>query len=244
MTECECPNICNKVDLPTEDISKKITEVKEFVINEFIHGGHLLAIGAVTIVLTTMILVNTIMRWELVPIVYLLLLCVYNYDHYREMNIDSLNNLNRTSHLKKYCNYLPLIITFYGAMYFSLLIFFGNLESIIFGTILMILGLLYTGGVKKITSKIIGFKNFYTSFSLSLLIIFTAVFCSYSINLLLLIFFVFLFLRFIVNTSFCDIKDMDADKKQNLLTLPLFFGKNNFLIFLHILNMSNSRFIE
>ena len=36
---------------------------------------------------------------------------------------------------------------------------------------------------------------------------------------------------------FCDIKDIDTDKKQKLLTLPLFFGKNRFLIFLHILNI-------
>jgi 1,4-dihydroxy-2-naphthoate octaprenyltransferase len=43
-------------------------------------------------------------------------------------------------------------------------------------------------------------------------------------------------LRLFVNTNFFDIKDIDSDRKEGLLTLPIILSKENFLIFLHIAN--------
>ena len=173
-------------------------------------------------------------RWEFLLIAYLCTQCVYTFNHYKELEIDSSDNLDRTNHLKKYKKLLPLIITAYGLGFFVMLFYFGNYFSLIFGGLLLLLGLLFTKLFKKITSKIIGFKTFYATFSLSLLIIFTAFYCSYSINLILFNLFVLFSLRFMVSSSFSDIKDTNIDKKRNLITLPIYFGRRRFLFFLHI----------
>jgi len=237
MTECECPNIYNKVDLPTEDISKKIADVKKFICNEFIYGGHWLSLGGSAFILSILLMLELSIKWELILIVYLLLQIVYNYDHYRCLEEDSKSNSNRTNHLKKYQKFFPIILVIYGSLFFGLLYTFGNTISLIFGTFLLALGFLYTIFCKKLTAKIIGFKNFYTSFSVSLLVIFVTFYSFYELSILSLIIILFIFIRLMVNTSFCDLKDMDVDKKQNLVTLPIYFGKQKFLTFLHILNL-------
>jgi len=210
--------------------------IKNFILNEFVYGGHLVSLASSTIALSAMLLLNINIRWEFLIIAYLGTYCIYGYDHYKGINIDSLNNSNRTNHLKKYYRFIPLVIIGYGVVFFSLIAYFGNITSIFFGGLLLLSSLFYTSKVKKMTTKIVGFKNIYTSFSVSLLIIFTAVYCSYPIGWLLFIIFAFLFLRLMIDTSFCDIKDMDTDKKLNLLTLPLYFGKQKFLSILHIIN--------
>ena len=239
MTECECPNIYNKVDLPTEDISKKITEVKEFIINEFIHGGHLAALSVMAIALSAIFLFNMPIKFGLLITVYLLTLCVYSYDHYKEIKEDSEGNKDRAEHLKKYNKILPLLLISYGAFFLFVLFYFGTFGSMLVGLLLLFSGLLYTEKFKKITEKIAGFKNIYTSFSISSLVVLTAVY--YSVSILtwsLILIFAILFLRLMINTSFCDIKDIDSDKKNSLLTLPIVFGKKKFLRFLHIINFS------
>ena len=232
----ETGNIYGAVLHDFSNFLDRLNLIKLFLKNEVIHGGHLIALAASAIALSTMILLNTTVRWEFLIIAYLGTLCIYNYDHYKEIEIDFINNPDRSSHLNKYKNFLPYILIFYGIGFFILLFYFGNIQSLVFGGLLLFSSLLYASKVKKMTSKIIGFKNLYTAFSFSLLIIFTGIYCGCSFNQLLILVFLFIFLRLFIDTTFCDIKDMDTDRKQNLLTLPLYFGKQNFLILLHIIN--------
>jgi 4-hydroxybenzoate polyprenyltransferase len=236
MTECECPNIYKKMDFPIESIVKKITNVKRFIVNEFVYGGHILALGSSFVAVSTMILFNFAIRWEFLPIIYLMTLCIYNFDHFKELETDLSNNSGRVNHLLKYKKLLPFLIAFYGVVSIVLLLVFGNLQSIFFGIIFLSMGLVYSYKVKEFTSKILAFKNFYTASAVALSVFFTVIYCGYGVSYLFLTIFIFLFLRFLINTSFCDIKDMDTDKKQGLLTLPLYFGKSKFLILLHLIN--------
>ena len=236
MTECECPNIYNKMVFSTEDITKKISDVKRFLISEFMYGGHILALGSSLVAISSMILFNVAIRWEFLPIIYLMTLCIYNFDHYKELEIDSLSNSGRVNHLSKYKKILPVLIPCYGLVSVILLLVFGNFESIIFGLVFLTMGLVYSYKVKEFTGKILAFKNIYTALAVALSILFTSLYCGYELNWLFFIVFIFLFLRFLINTSFCDIKDMETDKKHGLLTLPLYFGKRKFLIVLHLIN--------
>lgn len=208
----------------------------DFIWNEFIYGGHWFSISASAIAFSTMILLNTSIKWEFLLLVYLLIQCIYNHNHYKEIEIDAISKSDRPEHLKKYRHFFLLITTLYCIGFFGLLLFFGILVNLIFGGLLLLLGLLFTNLFKKITQKVIGFKTFYVAFSLSLLIIFTALYCSYEVNLMLFKLFLFFSLRFVIGASFSDIKDMDVDKKQKLLTFAVYFGKYKFLTFLHILN--------
>jgi len=218
-------------------IFEKLSITKNFIKNEFIHGGHLLSLGCSAVVLSIMFLVNTLIRWEFLLIVYLGTYCIYNYDHYKGLNVDSLNNSYRSNHLNKYHKFLPVIIIIYAVGFFSLLIEFGNFQSLIFGGALLFFGLFYTNKVKKMTEKIVGFKNFYTSLSIASLVLFTGVYCSYPIGLVLLLLFVFMFFRLLVNTCFCDIKDIDTDKKYQIKTFPVILGKEKSLSVLHAINI-------
>jgi 4-hydroxybenzoate polyprenyltransferase len=239
MTIVKYQNHYNTIEFQKQKIAAMLITVKEFICKEFIHGGQLIALGTAGIVLSFMFLYNATIRWEFLLIIYLGTLCIYNYDYYKGFAEDSLNNIDRTSYLKKTHKYRFIIVTFYGISFFSMLIYFGNLSSIIFGGLILLSAILYTYKIKKLTTKIIGFKSYYTAFSFSLSIIFTALYCSYPINLVIFVFFGFVFLQILLITSFCDLKDIVTDKKNNLLTLPIFFGKNKFLQFLHILNLAS-----
>jgi 4-hydroxybenzoate polyprenyltransferase len=208
----------------------------EFLGEEFFYGGHWFSIGVSALIFSIMILLHTQIRWELLLIVYLLIQCLFNYNHYKEFQIDASSRSDRIHHLKIYYKILPIITAFYGIGFLILILYFGNIESLIIAVASLLIGLLFTKFFKKCTKKIVGFKTFYASFTLSLLIVLTVTYCSYSINLLLLELFVFFSLRFMISSSFSDIKDIDIDKKLNLLTLPVYFGKQKFLTFLHILN--------
>lgn len=209
----------------------------DFLWNEYVHGGHLLSLGSSAIVLTLMLILKVQIRFEFLLIVYLGTQCIYSYNHYKEIEFDSITNLHRTIHLNSYNKYQNVITIFYGSMFLLLLIYYGNINSIFFGCSLLILGLFFTYRGKTLTKKIIGFKSIYIAFSWSLLIIFTSIYCSYSINLVVLFFFIFVFMRWMINTSFFDIKDIKSDKNREIKTMPLYFGKDNFLDLLQVLNL-------
>lgn len=209
----------------------------DFIWNEFIYGDHWISLGGTSISLCTMLLLDLQIKWEFLLIVYLGTLSIYRYNHYKEIKLDESSNSERTSHLKKYKEILPYTILIFVTLFSVFLMYYGNLKSIFFGIILLLLGLFFTDIFKKLTRKIIGFKSFYTSFSFSLLILFTTTYHSYQIDKMVLFFLLFCFLRFVIGTSYCDIKDMKIDKKRKLLTFPVVLGKEQFLTLIQILNL-------
>ncbi len=237
MNECECPSIYDTVEQTTEKSVEKILGIKTFFCNEFIYGGHWLSIGGSAFAISIMLMLNIVFKFELIFIVYLLCLIVYNFDHYISIEQDSVDNPNRTNHLRKYQKFFPLILTIYGSLFLGLLSYFGNFQSLLVGILILVIGLLYSIGLKKLTKKIIGFKNFYTSFSVSMLVILVSFHIGLNLNLLAIIVFVFIFLRLMINSSFCDLKDMKSDKKKDLMTLPIYLGREKILSLLHVLNI-------
>jgi len=220
------------------NLFEKLSITKDFIKNEFIHGGHLAALSVSTIALSAILLFNLSIKWDFLLIVYLLTLCVYCYDYHKGLKMETINNQYRSNHLKKYSKCFPIILLFYVTAFITVLLYFGNLGSLIFGGLLLIAGVLYTYKFKKITRKIIGFKNYYTSFSISSLAIFASIYYGTQvIAWVLLLIFILLFLRLMINTSFCDIKDINVDKKNNLLTLPIVLGKEKLISYLHIINI-------
>jgi 4-hydroxybenzoate polyprenyltransferase len=237
MTECECPNICNKNNISSKNITEKLNFFKKKVWNEFIYGGHLVACVSPGLAFVTMVLFNLAVSLEFLVIVYLGTFCIYNYDRFKGADVDSSCNFQRSSYIKNKLKIRYFTLGVYGASFLIMLYIYGTLESLIFGIFLLLLGLLYVDVFKKFTSKIVGFKNIYTSFSFSLLTVFTMIYYNQIIDWSFLPFFMFVFLHFIVDTSFCDVKDMESDRKQNLVTLPIYFGKQNFLTILDIINL-------
>ena len=202
---------------------------------EFIYGGHLLSLGAVSIVFTSAVLLNIKITWDFLLIVYLGIQSIYLYNRYKEYKKDFLTNPERTKHIGKYVKYIPLIIFLFFVIIFSILIYHKNFLALFLGLFLLIMGLLYTKIFKNLTQKILGFKSFFVSLMWALLVIFLAIYYSLPFNLALLLIFIFIFLRWIVNTSFFDIKDIESDKREGLLTLANVWGEKKLINILSLL---------
>jgi 4-hydroxybenzoate polyprenyltransferase len=103
----------------------------------------------------------------------------------------------------------------------------------------MSFGLLYGIVFKKITRKIIAFKNLYVSAFFASLVFFPIIY--YGINAKILggaiIFAIFVFLKSMIMQIFLDIKDIKADKKEKLRTIPVLLKKQLTLKLLKILTI-------
>jgi len=215
----------------------KVEWILKFVWDEFIYGGHLLSLGAVSIVFTSALLLGIPVGWDFLMIVYLITYIIYLYDRFRGLEQDSSTNYDRSRHIKKYVKYIPIIISSSILIIIGILFYFGNWSSLVFGLLLLLFGLFYNSFFKKLTQKIVGFKNFYVAFEWALLVVFLAFYYSFPLDLAVLLLFIFIFLRWLINTIFFDIKDIKSDKEHNLGTIPVSYGKNKTLNYLHIINI-------
>ena len=161
----------------------KVERISNFVWNEFIFGGHLLSLGAVSVVFTSAILLGIRITIDFLLIIYLIAYTIYLYNRFKEYKKDFLTNYDRTQHIAKYIKYTPVIIFCCMLIVICMLLYFGNQISLIFGLLLLIFGLLYSVYFKEMTGRIIGFKNFYVALMWSLLVIFLAFYYSFPLNL-------------------------------------------------------------
>jgi len=221
----------------------KIKSFLNSVGKEFIYGGHLISLGASSVVLTSAILLNIPITWDFLLIVYLITYTVYLYNRFKEFDEDFLTNPDRTQHIGGYIKYTPLIVFCSILVVVGLLLCFSNFLSLIFGLLLLLLGVLYSVCLKKVTKKIVGFKSFYVSFIWALLVIFLAIYYSFPLSLSVFLIVFFVFLRCMIITSFCDVKDVESDSKENLLTLIVTYKKEGLVKLLIIFNVLSAALI-
>lgn len=215
----------------------KIEQILKFARDEFVYGGHIFALGATSVVLVSAILLDIKITLDFLVIVYLITYIVYLYNRLKEFKKDYLTNSDRTKHIRLYIKYVPFIVFSSTLIIIVILFYFGNFLSIVFGLSIFLLGILYSLFFKEITKKIVGFKNFYVALVWSLLVMFLAVYYSFSLNLSIFFIFIFIFFRCFISTSFYDIKDIESDKKDNLLTLAIVFGKEKLIKLLNVINV-------
>ena len=215
----------------------KIEWVLKFARDEFIYGGHLLALGAASVVFTSAILLNVPITWDFLLVVYLIFYIIYFYNRFRETENDFLTNPERTQYFEKYIKYVPFVVSCSILVIVGILFHFGSFLNLVFGLLVLLSGLFYSLFLKKITGKIVGFKSFYVSFVWALLVIFLISYYSFPLDMAVVFIFIFIFLRLLVNTIFFDIKDIESDKKNVLKTIPILLGKRKVLNYLHIINI-------
>lgn len=218
----------------------KIGKGLRFMCSEFIHGGHLLSLGGISIVYVSSALLKIGITWDFVVVVYLLIELIYQYNHYKEFQVDQLCNPERTSHIKKYISILPFLLFVLFALLISIpFVFNKSYSSIIFVSFLLLLGFIYSHYLKKITKKIIGFKSYFVALMWTSLIVFMALYYSVSLTMIssLVLVSSFVFLREFVGIAFSDIKDMETDKEEGLRTLAIVFGKERLIDILNIMNI-------
>ncbi len=215
----------------------KTEQILKFVWNEFVYGGHLISLGSVSVVFASAILLSIPVTWDFLIIAYFITYTIYLYNRFKELEEDLLTNPERTRHIKVYIKYVPRFVFFCTMIIVTMLICFGNLLSIAFGLSLLLFGLLYSIIFKKITKRVIGFKNFYVALVWTLLIVFLIIYYSFSLSPSLFLVLIFVYLRCFMGTSFYDIKDIESDKKDGLLTLAIILQKKTLLQFLNVVNI-------
>lgn len=209
---------------------QKVTKILNLIWNEFLYGGHLMALGAASIILVSAVLLNVEISWDILLIVYLLFQSFYIYNRFKEIKIDELTNPERTKYLKKvaYVKTAPIILVVVIVLLLASLIYFSYWKTIIFALFLLVAGLLYTDIFKKLTKKIPLFKDFYVASFFPALVIFLMIYYSYSFDdlvLSILMLAIFFFLKGFTLQFFLDLKDKESDERMQLKTLPVILGE-------------------
>jgi 4-hydroxybenzoate polyprenyltransferase len=166
----------------------------------------------------------------------------YLYNRYKEFHKDYLTNPERTKHLKKIVNKLPLIIISFLILLVLILVFYSEPTVLFFGLFLLAASLSYSysKGLKNLTKRIPGFKSIFVSLMWASLPAFLVFYYSAPVNIALFLMIVFVFLRLLINTIAFDIKDVKSDEEEGLLTLAIILDKKNIiklLIFLDFLSI-------
>ena len=205
--------------------------------NEFVYGGHLLSLGLVSVVYTISLILSIKVTLDFLLIVYLGTESVFLYNRYKELKIDFLSNPERTEHVKRHIKEIRFIVFLFPLILFIILIYNKNFPGLIFAAFLILLGFFYSKFLKKITQKIIGFKDFFVALIGGLLVFFLMIYYAEPINPAFFLFFIFVFLKCFVNTTFFDIKDIEIDKKMGLKTLAVVFGQDKLIRILGVITI-------
>ncbi|MCK4892136.1 MAG: UbiA family prenyltransferase [Candidatus Pacebacteria bacterium] len=205
--------------------------------NEFIYGGHIFALCAVSIVLLASILLDVLVTIDFLAIIYLIFYAIYLNDHFKDMKTDVLTNTQRVTYLKKNKK-IPLLIFISVVASELLLFYFGSITGLFLGSVIIILGLFYSKCFKKITRRIAAFKNFFVALVWSVLVFYLFIYYSYFFTYETIFVAVFIFLRIFIIQILLDIRDIKSDRKEKLLTIPILFGKETsikIIVYLNIL---------
>lgn len=210
--------------------------ISDFIKNILIYGGYLPALWGPSLNITTSLIFNLPLDFRILIISFLLPLIAYNYDYYKDLEIDAETNPERANFLnKKRSKQLNIL---YIALMVVLLIWVFKLALMVFVMVLMVLSLLYNSILKGFTKKIAAFKNLYLAFMWGSWGTFLIVLYQISLfDISLIYLFLYICTKVMANTMFFDIKDIKSDKKAGLKTMPVILGKNGTIVFLKGLNV-------
>jgi len=218
------------------DLVSIINRGLDLVWKEFIYGGHFQSLGASSIVMVSSILLGIQITWDCLLASYLMFYPLYLYNRFKEIKIDYLTNPQRTAHIRKYMRIIPAMLLLDFIALAIILIYFSNQATLIFAFLLVVLGILYTTAFKKITKKIVFFKNFYVALFFASMVFFPILYYDHQITLMASAFALFTYFKALTMQILLDVKDIETDQKQELLTFPVILGKEKTL---RILKMAN-----
>lgn len=220
------------------NISIDVEKMLLAIWKEFIFGGHLFALGATCVVAMCSLLFGLPIGLDLLLVTYLIFYPIYLYDYTQGATDDVLTNSARANYLsgnkKAY-----FVIAGSFAVLTMLFIHFSNSITMLLGFAVLVLGLLYSSYFKKLTKKIIAFKNFFVSAVWALLVLFFFFYYSVPITAAALIMAGFVFTRMVAIQILFDVRDVDGDRKNGLLTIPVVMGNHKEFGLLKCLNIAS-----
>ena len=215
----------------------------KFVVAELLFNGHLQSLAALGLVyISSLIIYDEKPKLLLLVVSYSMFQFIYLYDRYKHIVSDSKTNIERTKHLRKYFDKIPLILFILGSVVILGNIRADNYYSLTFSLLTMFLGVLYTFYFKYFTRRILMFKNFYVSLVFAFLIFFPSVYNKAPIiyDNRLYLFIIYVFFEALLSQVSLDCKDTKTDRVDKLLTLPVVVGKVRALKIITLANVLGS----
>ncbi len=198
--------------------------------NEFVYGGHMLAVGTASMAASFALVLGVIPTPLLLLMAYLFSYGAYTINRSSEIEQDALSNPTRTRRLAARRKYLPAIATACFAVGYALA---ATVNSIFLVALLipLLLALVYSVGskrlirylgVKRLKEKLL-VKNLVVAFGWSLIPLLVALYYL-DLTFAVVTFGAVVFLRLLTNTMIFDARDVEGDRKFGVRTIPVVFG--------------------
>lgn len=216
---------------------------------ELVYGGHLLALGTASIAASSAFLLGRAPSWDLLLMAYLFSFGAYTVNRWSDFEEDMISHQDRTSYLAPRRRALPAI----AAVSFGVGYALASLRNLFFlsGLLLpLVLAVAYSIGSKKMR-KVLGVgrlkegfvvKNIAVSFSWSLIPLLVGLYYL-QFPLTLLVLCPFVFMRLLINTVFFDVRDIEADRKYGVRTLPTSLGLNKSWVLMDAVDVASCLYI-
>lgn len=188
--------------------------------------------GLACIVIMTAVILSIKITWDFVVVIYLLSLAPCLFGRYYDLKEDAETNPERSKYLRNKAKKIPYVIILITLIMLSIMIYYGRYLMIIFAVVLVLASFLYDVFLKKLTRVIIGFKNIYIGCIFTSLIFMMAICYNYKISLAFILVAIYVFIMSVMGAAFCDIKDLEGDKKEELKTYAVVFGPKKLIKYL------------
>ncbi|WP_319507336.1 UbiA family prenyltransferase [uncultured Methanolobus sp.] len=209
---------------------------------EIVFGGHLFATGSVSVIMACATVFMIPVSLDILFVSYLLFYAIYLYDYSVGASSDELTNEGRARYLQCKCRSKCIVVAV-SVILFLVLLAFANTITILIGLGILALGLLYGSHFKKLTKKIPAFKNVFVSMVWSFMALFLFVYYSLPITYGALMLALFIFIRMMNIQILFDVRDLEGDITNGLLTIPALFGERKYPFILRMINFVSILFV-
>lgn len=205
--------------------------------DEFLYGGHFLALGDAIALYVMAVILDIPVTWSFLVVVYLCVFAANLFNRSDESDYDALTNPARVKVMEKYVKHFYPIVVSCLVISIGLILYYSSYVALLFAVMIFVIATLYTTLFKKMTKYLVGFKSFVAALFYALMVILLAIYYSVPINAAVILIFLFYYLRIFISNAACDVKDIASDKKRGLKTIAIVLGEDGAMNFLNILNI-------
>jgi len=211
--------------------------------DELVYGGHFLALGDAVALYVMAVVLQINVTWDFLVVIYLCVFAANLFNRSDESDHDALTNPVRVQVMAKYSKYFYPIVIGCLAVSIGLMLYFANIQTLLFAVLIFVIAMLYTSLFKKMTQYVVGFKSFIAALFYALMVFLLIIYYSAPLTPAVVLIFAFYYLRIFISNAACDVKDIKSDSKRNLKTIAIKLGEGGAMKFLNILNIASGLLI-
>lgn len=201
-----------------------VVALRETLTKEFVYGGHMMALGAVSGGVIALMATGQPVAWSAALMIYLTFEPIYIFDRWRGYRQDCSENPERSAYLGRYLHWMPALIAAYIIVLVTVGLLSGSPAGLLVCGVLLVMGLAYGDVFKPLTRHLPLFKNLYVALFWMTAGGFIVLTSSHTLSVGAGLILAFVFLLSVKIQAFFDFKDVQADTEAGLKTLPALVG--------------------